>query len=43
MADTREKKGEGGGGGGAMDDGSIMAIAWHNMAVEQVNSFFAEM
>jgi hypothetical protein len=37
MQDTREKKGEEGGAGGrgAMDDGSIMAIAWHNMAVEQ--------
>jgi len=39
MADTREQKRRAGGGGetegNATDDGSIMAIAWHNMAVEQ--------
>jgi len=39
MADTREQKRRAGGGGeaeaSATDDGSIMAIAWHNMAVEQ--------
>jgi tetratricopeptide (TPR) repeat protein len=39
MADTREQKLRAGGGaepdGNATDDGSIMAIAWHNMAVEQ--------
>lgn len=39
MADTRDQKRRAGGGGesvdSATDDGSIMAIAWHNMAVEQ--------
>ena len=38
MADTREQKRRAGGAepeGNATDDGSIMAIAWHNMAVEQ--------
>ena len=39
MADTRDQKRRAGGGGeseeNATDDGSIMAIAWHNMAVEQ--------
>ena len=39
MADSREQKRRAGAGGdaeeNATDDGSIMAIAWHNMAVEQ--------
>lgn len=37
MAETREQKGQEGQAppNGATDDGSILAIAWHNMAVEQ--------